>query len=57
MINAKTLEVLTHTHTHVVLEAILKTYSLDFGTIKNIKNIKKYNKNKLKAWSRKIIMF
>ena len=43
MTNAKTLEA-THTHTHVVLKAVLKTYGLDFGVINNIKN------NKLKAW-------
>ena len=44
MINAKTLETLIHTHTQAVLEAILKTYSLGFGAINNIKN-----NNKLKA--------
>ena len=44
MTNAKTLEA-THTHTHVVLEAILKTYSLGFGAINNIRN-----NNKLKVW-------
>ena len=41
MINAKTVEALTHTHTHVVLEAILKTYSLGFGAINNIRNSNK----------------
>ena len=44
MINAKTVENLTCTCTHVVLEPIIKTYSIGFGAINNIKN-----NNKLEA--------
>ena len=42
MTNAKTLERVTHTHTHtpILLDAIKNSYSVCFSSIKNRRNLK-----------------